>query len=163
MNPSLTRDALERLLVEENGALGEFETLLDKEHGALRARDIDALEALADARQASLVRLLKIEDERRGLCRMHGYDADLTGLAKLIAWCDPARSLKARYDECSSRAKRCRELNDRNGILVGAQMKRVEGLLGVITGANREPQGYGPRGLHNPYASSAGKVLSAEA
>ena len=66
MNPSLTRDALERLLVEENGALGEFETLLDKEHGALRARDIDALEALADARQASLVRLLKIEDERRG-------------------------------------------------------------------------------------------------
>ena len=163
MNPALTRDALERLLVEENGALNEFETLLDKEHGALRARDIDALEALADARQASLVRLLKLEDERRGLCSMHGYDTDLTGLARLIAWCDPQRSLLARYNECSARAKRCRELNDRNGILVGAQMKRVEGLLGVITGSNREPQGYGPRGMQNPYASPAGKVLSAEA
>ena len=163
MNPSLTRDALERLLVEENGALSEFETLLDKEHGALRARDIDALEALADARQASLVRLLKIEDERRGLCSMHGYETDLMGLARLIAWCDPGRSLVARYDECSTRAKRCRELNDRNGILVGAQMKRVEGLLGAITGTNHEPRAYGPRGMTNPYAASTGKVLSAEA
>jgi hypothetical protein len=101
VNPTLTRDALERLLVEENGALGEFETLLDREHGALRARDIDALEALADARQASLVRLLKLEDERRGLCSMHGYETDLTGLAKLIAWCDPARTLLARVEHSS--------------------------------------------------------------
>ena len=163
VNPTLTRDALERLLVEENGALHEFETLLDREHVALRARDIDALEALADARQASLVRLLKLEDERRGLCNMHGYETDLTGLAKLLSWCDPGRTLLKRYDECSARAKRCRDLNDRNGILVGAQMKRVEGLLGAITGSSREPQGYGPRGMHNPYAAAAGKVLSAEA
>ena len=163
MNPSLTRDALERLLVEENVALGEFEALLDREHVALRARDIDALEALADARQASLVRLLKIEDERRGLCSMHGHDTDLVGLARLLAWCDPNRSLAQRYEECSTRAKRCRDLNDRNGILVGAQMKRVEGLLGAITGAGREPQAYGPRGTSNPYAASAGRVLSAEA
>ena len=161
MNPSLTRDALERLLVEENGALGEFETLLDKEHGALRARDIDALEALADARQASLVRLLKLEDERRGLCSLHGYETDLTGLAKLIAWCDPTRSLMKRYDECSTRARRCRDLNDRNGILVGAQMKRVEGLLGAITGAPAKPT-YGPRQA-GMYGSTAGQVISAEA
>jgi flagellar biosynthesis/type III secretory pathway chaperone len=109
------------------------------------------------------VRLLKLEDERRGLCSMHGYETDLTGLAKLIAWCDPARTLLARYDECSTRAKRCRELNDRNGILVGAQMKRVEGLLGAITGTSGEPRAYGPRGMGNPYAASAGQVLSAEA
>ncbi|HTU65514.1 MAG TPA: flagellar protein FlgN [Steroidobacteraceae bacterium] len=163
MNAALTRDALERLLVDENNALAEFETLLDKEHGALRSRDIDALEALADARQASLVRLLKIEDERRGLCSLHGYDTDLMGLAKMLAWCDPSRSLATRYDECSARAKRCRDANDRNGILVGAQMKRVEGLLGAITGSNGEPRAYGPRGTVNPYAASAGRVLSAEA
>jgi flagellar biosynthesis/type III secretory pathway chaperone len=85
------------------------------------------------------------------------------GLARLIAWCDPSRSLATRYDECSTRARRCRELNDRNGILVGAQMKRVEGLLGAMTGANSEPRSYGPRGMSNPYAASTGKVLSAEA
>ena len=162
MDAALTRDTLARLLTEENAALGEFETLLDTEHGALRSRDIDALEALAEARQASVIKLLKIEDERRSLCSMLGFETDLAGLAKLIAWCDPSRSLVKRYEECAMRARKCRDLNDRNGVLVGAQIKRVEGLLGAITGASAEPRGYGPRGQSNPYSSS-GKVLSAEA
>ena len=163
MDAALTRDTLGRLLAEENTALAEFAALLDKEHVALRGRDIDALETLADARQASVIKLLKIEEERRSLCSMLGYDTDLAGLAKLIAWCDPNRSLGKPYEECSMRARRCRDLNDRNGVLVGAQIKRVEGLLGAMTGASAEPRGYGPRGqTSNPY-SSAGKVLSAEA
>ena len=163
MDAALTRDTLARLLAEENAALGEFASLLDKEHGALRSRDIDALETLADTRQANVVKLLKIEEERRSLCTMLGYDSDLSGLAKLIAWCDPGRSLGKPYEECAKRARDCRDLNMRNGVLVGAQMKRVEGLLGAMTGSSAEPRAYGPRGQSNPYASSAGKVLSAEA
>jgi flagellar biosynthesis protein FlgN len=163
VDAALTRDTLSRLLAEENGALGEFETLLDREYGALTRRDIDALEQLADARQTNVVQLLKIEEERRSLCGMLGFGTDLHGLAKLIAWCDPLNSLHARYEECATRAKKCRELNDRNGILVGAQIKRVEGLLGAMTGAAAEPRGYGPRGHSNPYATASGKVISAEA
>ena len=163
MDAALTRDTLGRLLAEENLALAEFETLLTQEHGALRTRDIDALEKLADARQASVVRLLKIEEERRSLCSMLGYDTDLAGLAKMIAWCDPARSLAPRYEECATRARKCRDSNDRNGVLVSAQIKRVEGLLGAMTGGGNEPRSYGPRGQANPYAAAAGKVLSAEA
>jgi flagellar biosynthesis protein FlgN len=163
VDAALTRDTLARLLACENAALHEFEILLDKEHGALRSRDIDALEALAEARQASVIKLLKIEDERRSLCSMLGYETDLAGLARLIGWCDPARSLVKPYEECATRARRCRDSNDRNGVLVGAQIKRVEGLLGAITGTSAEPRGYGPRGQSNPYASAAGKVLCAEA
>ena len=163
MDAALTRDTLQRLLVEENGALADFERLLDEEHGALRSRNIDALEQLAESRQANVIRLLKIEDERRSLCSMLGFESDLQGLSKLIAWCDPARSLAKRYEECATRAKNCRDLNDRNGILVGAQIKRVEGLLGAMTGTTNEARGYGPRGHSNPYATGAGKVISAEA
>jgi flagellar biosynthesis/type III secretory pathway chaperone len=163
VDAALTRDTLGRLLAEENRALAEFETLLDKEHGALRSRDIDALEALADARQASVITLLKIEDERRSLCSMLGFETDLAGLAKLIAWCDPSRSLNKPYEECATRARRCRDSNDRNGVLVGAQIKRVEGLLGAMTGTSAEPRGYGPRGHSNPFAAASGNVLSAEA
>lgn len=162
MDAALTRDTLGRLLTEEIAALAAFAALLDKEHNALRGRDIDALESLADARQTSVVKLLKIEEERRGLCTMHGYESDLAGLSKLLAWCDPAHTLGKRYAECASRARDCRDLNTRNGVLVGAQIKRVEGLLGAMTGASAEPRAYGPRGQSNPYASS-GKVLSAEA
>ena len=163
MDAALTRDTLGRLLAEENAALSEFESLLDQEHGALAKRDIDALESLAETRQASILRLLKIEEERRSVCGMLGYDSDLNGLAKLIAWCDPARTLLRPYDECANRARKCRDLNDRNGVLVGAQIKRVEGMLGALTGANAEPRAYGPRGQSNPYSSASGTVLSAEA
>ena len=163
MDAALTRDTLGRLLADENVALREFESLLDREHGALAKRDVEALESLAEDRQANIIRLLNIEEERRSLCGMLGYDTDLAGLAKLIAWCDPARTLLKPYDECASRAHKCRDLNDRNGILVGAQIKRVEGMLGALTGANAEPRAYGPRGHANPYSASAGTVLSAEA
>jgi flagellar biosynthesis/type III secretory pathway chaperone len=163
MDPALVRDTLGRLLADENAALGEFESLLDREYGALRERDIDALESLAETRQANVVRLLKIEDERRALCSLHGYSADLSGLSKLIVWCDPKRTLAKPYEECASRAKRCRDLNDRNGVLVGAQIKRVEGLLGALTGAtDTAPRAYGPRTNSNPY-SATGRVISAEA
>ena len=162
MDAALTRDTLGRLLAEENANLSEFATLLDKEHVALRGRDIDALETLADARQASVVKLLKIEEERRSLCSMLGYDIDLAGLAKLLAWCDPARSLNRQYEECATRARDCRDLNNRTGVRVGAQIKRVEGLVGARTGSSAEPRPYGPRGQSNPYAAS-GKILCAEA
>ena len=162
MDAALTRDHLARLLSEENAALAQFEALLDREHGALKTRDIDALEELSDARQASVTQLLKLEDERRSVCSMLGYDTDLSGLAKLIAWCDPRRSLASAYDECATRARRCRDLNDRNGLLVGAQIKRVEGLLGAITGTSSEPRAYGPRRAAG-WTAPAGQVLSAEA
>ena len=162
MDASLTRDHLARLLADENSALAEFEMLLDREHAALRSRDIDALEQLSGARQSSVTSLLKLEDERRSVCSMHGHDTDLTGLARLIAWCDPQRTLIAAYDECSTRARKCRDLNDRNGLLVGAQIKRVEGLLGAITGTGPAPRGYGPRRAA-AYGPGAGQVLSAEA
>lgn len=163
MDASLTRDHLARLLDEENSALAAFESLLEREHAALRSRDIDELEALSDARQESITRMLRLEDERRSVCGMHGYPTDLAGLAQLLAWCDPARTLAPAYDECSNRARRCRDLNDRNGVLVGAQMKRVEGMLGAITGTrSAQHAGYGP-GRAAAYAQSAGQVLRAEA
>jgi flagellar biosynthesis/type III secretory pathway chaperone len=81
----------------------------------------------------------------------------------LLAWCDPAHTLRKQYAECATRARDCRDLNTRNGVLVGAQIKRVEGLLGAMTGASAEPRAYGPRGQSNPYAAAHGKVLSAEA
>jgi flagellar biosynthesis protein FlgN len=163
VDASLTRDTLARLLTEENSALSDFETLLQREHAALGSRDIDSLEKLADERQNNVIRLLKIEDERRSLCSMLGFESDLPGLAKLVAWCDPSRTLTAHYDECARRAKTCRDLNDRNGVLVGAQIKRVEGLLGAMTGTSAEPRAYGPRGSSNSYSSASGKVFSVQA
>src|SRR5687768_14726867 len=114
-----------------------------------------------EERQESVGRLLRAEDERKNLCRMHGREPDALGSEQLMKWCDPRGTLRAQWAECANGATRCRELNDRNGALVLARMKRVETLLTVITGKTQEPQTYGPRGAYA--APRSGGVLATEA
>lgn len=148
MNPSVCREHLDKLFAEEAGALTRLEELLDKEHEFLLANDVDEFERTGEARQACVANLVRLEDERRSLCRMMNVSADHLGLEKLMTWCDPSRTLKNRVSACSKRAGRCRELNDRNGALVTARLKRVEGLLGVITGRASQPKTYGRQGTY---------------
>jgi flagella synthesis protein FlgN len=155
------RDALESLLNIEVSALGELAGLLDREHGLLVANDVETLEAVMEQRQVSVGRLLRAEDERRNLCRMHGRGVDAAGIGQLMAWCDPRGTLKSRWEECAQGAARCRELNDRNGALVMARMKRVESLLTVLTGQPQEAATYGPKGAYA--AVRSGRVLATEA
>jgi len=146
VDPQVCREHLERLLLEEAGTLARLEELLDKEHEFLLANDIEKLERAGEERQSCIVALVAIEDERRSLCRMMNVPADAAGLEKLLNWCDPARGLKTRWAACAERAARCRSLNDRNGALVTARLKRVEGMLDVITGRSNEPKVYGSKG-----------------
>lgn len=134
---------------------------LDHEHALLVANDVDALEAAMEKRQESVGRLLHVEEERRVLCRMHGHTPDPAGLEKLLAWCDPDGTLKPRWADCAKGATRCRELNDKNGALVAARMRRVETMLGALTGEPQAPATYGPRGAYSQ--ARAGRMLTTEA
>ena len=135
--------------------------LLEREHALLTANDVDTLETVMEERQVCVGRLLRAEEERRSLCRSHGYETDAVGVEKLMAWCDPCGTLKAGWADCSNGAARCRDLNDRNGALVVARMKRVETLLTVLTGQPQDAPTYGPKGAYAPTRS--GRVLATEA
>ena len=75
------------------------------------------------------------------------HDAvDRGGLERLRQWCDPAGTLTPKLSECLGRAMRCRDLNDRNGLMVAARMKRVAELLQTLTGRVARAATYGPRG-----------------
>ncbi len=159
MDPTVCREHLTALLSEEAGLLGKLEGLLDREHEVLKGKDVAALNATALERQECIGALARLEEQRRSLCRLHGHTPDLPGLEKLMTWCDPSGSLMSRLRLCADGAARCRDLNDRNGTLVNARLKRVEGLLGVLTGRGQPGNTYGPKG---GYASSrAGRVLGA--
>ena len=93
MDPGVCREHLSKLLADEVTILGRLETLLDSEHEFLAANDIEALDRTGEARQACVGDLVRIEDERRSLCRMMNLPADLAGLERLIVWCDPSRML----------------------------------------------------------------------
>jgi flagella synthesis protein FlgN len=163
VDPAHCRENLQKLLTDEAAALTTLEMLLTREHELLVANDVDNLERAGTARQECVGVLVRIEDERRALCRMLGHAADVKGLAKLIAWCDPSGRLAHFWSDCAARAQRCRDLNDRNGILVGARLQRVSNMLGMLNAGSRDPQVYGPQGATAAGAATPGRMVAARA
>jgi len=157
MDPGLCREHLGELLGEEIVLLTELQQLLEEERDTIGAGQPEALQRSTAARQERLGALARIEEQRRSLCRMHGESPDRAGLERLRQWCDPSGTLAPSLAECLGRAVRCRDLNDRNGLLVAARMKRVSELLQALTGRTARAGTYGPRG----YAGrpQSGRVL----
>lgn len=160
MDPGVCREHLATLLGEEVSLLAQLEDLLLRESGVLASSDIQALETTTRARQERVGALARIEEQRRSLCALHGFSGDRVGLEALMAWCDGQGTLLSRLRECAERAVRCRDLNDRNGIVVAARLKRVEGMLGALTGRPTRSDTYGPRGDKST-GGRAGRVIGA--
>ncbi|HEY1899824.1 MAG TPA: flagellar protein FlgN [Steroidobacteraceae bacterium] len=146
MDPQTCRDQMGRLIREETTALGELATLLDREYAHLQASDVESLGSVMRERHQCVARILKVDDERRGLCRTLGRPHDLKGLESLLAWCDPRGTLAAGWADCTAAAISCRGLNDRNAALAGARLQNVQSRLGTLIDGRRETVTYGPRG-----------------
>jgi flagellar biosynthesis/type III secretory pathway chaperone len=146
LDPDVCREHLGILLTEEIDALRALEELLEREYDVLGAKNVAAIERTALVRQQMMGDLARTEEQRRQLCTLHGYTPDWLGLESLMRWCDPEGTLLSRLRECASRATRCRDLNDKNGILVAAHLKHVEGLLTALTGGATQAVTYGPKG-----------------
>lgn len=161
MDPKSCRDKMSRLIQEETAALGELAVLLDREYGHLKDSDVDSLGAAMRERHKCVGRILKVDDERRGLCRALGRPHDLKGLEALLKWCDPQGTLTSAWADCTAAATKCRNLNDRNGALAGARLQHVQARLGMLIDGRRETVTYGPRGTCSVAAARHG--LSREA
>jgi len=146
VDADVCREHLDTLLAEEIAALRDLEDLLKREHEVLSAKNVAAIERTGLVRQQMMGDLARTEEQRRCLCTMHGYTPDWVGLESLMQWCDPEGTLLSRLRECAKRATHCRDLNQRNGILVAARLKQVEGALGALTAAASKPVTYGPNG-----------------
>ena len=160
MDPGVCREHLSGLLREESELLAQLEELLARESRVLETSDIQALETTTRARQERTGALARIEEQRRSLCALHGFSADRAGLEGLMTWCDSEGTLLPRLRECAERAVRCRDLNDRNGIVVASRLKRVGGMLDALTGRPAQPDTYGPRG-YSGSNTRPGRVLGA--
>lgn len=159
MDATLCREHFAELLREELQLLGQLQKMLEDERGVIAAGDLKALQRSTELRQQRMTALASTEAQRRSLCTLHGQAADATGIERLLKWCDPRAELAASLQECRARALRCRELNDRNGLMVGARLKRVDERLQALRGRADRSATYGPRGDLD--RSSAGRVLGA--
>jgi len=161
MDPQSCRAQLQRLLTDENSLLAELQQQLAREHEFLAGNDVDSLERAGSARQQTVARLLKIDDERRSLCLLLGQGTDRIGLAALFRWCDPAGTLLAAQAECTTLAESCRAQNERNGALVTARLTRVTGMLDMIATSNAG-RTYEP-GAARTATPPAGRLVSVSA
>ena len=139
-DPTPCREQLATLMAEQNAHLAALESLLTQEYELLQTRDAEGLEKAATARQQCIGHILRIEDERRALCLATGRNEDTAGLHSLLAWCDPTGLLAPAVQEYLKRTQRCRELNDRNGMLVNGRLQQQDRTYGPGSG---ESGGYG--------------------
>ncbi|HTB66947.1 MAG TPA: flagellar protein FlgN [Steroidobacteraceae bacterium] len=146
MDQQTCRTKFARLIQEETAAMGELSVLLEREFTYLKDSQVEALGAAMRERQQCVVRILKVDDERRALCRALGRPFDLKGLQALIAWCDPQGTLLSAWEACTTAATQCRNLNDRNSAMAGARLQHVQARLGLLIEGRRETVTYGPRG-----------------
>ena len=159
LDRDVCREHLAEVLAEEASLLVELRALLEREYEVMGTKDAIAVEKTLLARQERMGALARVEEQRRSLCSMHGYSADHSGLERLMVWCDPQGTLVSLLRQCAKYATDCRDLNDRNGSLVSAKLKRVEGLLGALTGRGSSADTYSSTGSTAP--TRPGRVLGA--
>ncbi|MBS0580747.1 MAG: flagellar protein FlgN [Proteobacteria bacterium] len=159
MNETLCREHLAELVREELGLLGQLLAVLEQERQAIASTELGPLQRTTERRQQCVASLARTEEQRRSLCRLHGHTADAAGLAKLLKWCDPQRTLASVLRECHDLARKCRDLNELNAALVAAHLKRVDQRLRALRGRTDRSATYGPRG--DVAASHDGRILGA--
>ena len=159
MNPTLCREHLEELIREELRLLGQLQGLLEEEREVIGSGDLKRLQRSTELRQQRMAALAETEAQRRALCSLHGQTPDAAGAERLLKWCDPQGALAPLLRDCRVRVVKCRDLNDRNGALVAAHLKRVDQRLQALRGRADRAATYGPRGeLPRP---RAGRMLGA--
>lgn len=146
MDHLATRQLASRLIGEERTLLERFAQLLEREAAALRTDEVAVIEGAGADRQECSSALLGLDEERRNACRMLGFGDGRDAFERLLAACDPSGDLERRWQSSRELLLRCKDLNDRNGAVVTAKLRRVEALLVTLRGGDAGPRVYGAGG-----------------
>ncbi len=145
IQPGDIRQHIERVLRDESQLLVELEQVLKREADVVRGDDPTAIENIGGSRHRCIEQLTRLDAERTAACRMLSFGAGRDGFDKLLAWCDPGRSLRERWQDNLKVARRCKEMNDRNGAVVSLKLGHVQQLLATLRGGAAAPV-YGRQG-----------------
>jgi flagellar biosynthesis/type III secretory pathway chaperone len=145
VQPDGVEEQMTRILKEESTLLASLEVLLGKEAGVLQGSDVTAIERIGANRHDCVAALMRLEAERSSACKMLSFGQGPAAFEKLLNWCDRRGSLRRQWQANLVAARRCQNLNDRNGAVVKVKLGRVQTLLASVRGSDTPPV-YGPRG-----------------
>jgi flagella synthesis protein FlgN len=119
-------------------ATTQLEAVLEAEREALAGADATALDSIGERKQQLMQQLEQLDVERLQLIQ----NAPLASSVEPV-WQQVVRTLQS-----------CRDLNQRNGLLVGQRLGQVRRALAVLTGRNGDTGVYGPSGELHPALQS---------
>jgi flagella synthesis protein FlgN len=157
IRPEDLRQHLERVLVDESGLLTELEQVLTREADVVGGDDPNAIENIGAARHHCIESLMRLDAERVTACRMLSFGTGPDAIERLLSSCDHDRTLRRRWQENLQIARRCKELNERNGAVVTLKLGQVRQRLATMRGSSAAPA-YGRHGL--PYEGIARRELA---
>ena len=144
IQPADIRRHIDRVLREEARLLAELEQVLQRETDVVRGDDPAAIEHIGASRHQCIDQLGRLDGERTEACRMLSFGSGREGFERLLAWCDPDQALRQLWQRNLRLARRCKELNDRNGAVVALKLGQVQQLLATLRGSG--PNVYGRQG-----------------
>ncbi len=138
---------------------------LESEKGTLTGFDLAALERCTAEKERLVEEFDRIDADRRRLVARLGFGPSRAAMVELIRTAeDPAYRedsrqagpLATRWRRLVSIAERCRDANERNGLIVSMHTRRVTQTLNVLRTGRADELTYGPgRAGASGYASRA--------
>jgi flagellar biosynthesis protein FlgN len=138
---------------------------LDLERSTLTGFDVAALEAATGEKERLAAEFERLDADRRRLLERFGYGPSETDMVELIRVVEDstytensrrAGPLVTRWRRLVALIQRCRNDNQRNGMIVGLQTRRVTQTLNVLRTGRPDQLTYG-RGTHG--LASAARAL----
>jgi len=126
-------------------ALGLKESLED-EHRALESQDMDALRSAVDNKSKCVAALQSLEQERRELCELAGFESGPAQMERMAEWCDEDSVLENCWQHLLDIAVECNAMNMTNGSIIRSRQQQIEAGLAVIRGGAADPSTYGRGG-----------------
>lgn len=126
-------------------ALGLKETL-EEEREALRAQDMDKLQAALDMKASCVAELQGMEQKRQVLCEAAGFAAGAEQMAEMMAWCDESAVIENCWLHLMQIAAECLSINDTNGAIIHGRKQQIESTLTVVRGGTINRETYDFRG-----------------
>jgi flagella synthesis protein FlgN len=128
-----------RILAEEHTLLQNLASLLQREAEIVRGDDAGAIERIGATRHDCIAALTRLEAERSASCRMLSFGEGRGAFQRLLDFCDANGDLRRRWQANLTLARRCKDLNDRNGAIVTVKLSHVQKLLRAMRGETAAP------------------------
>ena len=127
---------LEHLLREMYEAMSELSLILDKEHEALVAQDVDLLQQAAVKKELLSEKIEQLESVRTDMLKARGLLNDLPSIKQLITQSSGhnENALLKIWNMVAELAQESTAKNKMNGIIIEAKRRQTHAALSVLQG-----------------------------